>query len=94
MGPFRGALVLAPEFKELEKEKEKRRYERQAVTIQAMVKEKSLRVGLSANIARDILWGFTGRDLYRMFVVERGWTSDAYEKWLADQLISTLLGVT
>jgi AcrR family transcriptional regulator len=87
---FRGAAVLAPEFKELEKEKEIRRYNRQEVTIKAMVREKSLAIGLSATKARDILWAFTGRDMYRMFVIERGWTSDQYEKWLAQVLISTL----
>ena len=91
MDIFRGAAVLAPEFKELEKEKEMRRYNRQEVTIKAMVKEKSLAKGLSAIKARDILWAFTGRDMYRMFVVEQGWTSEEYEKWLAKLLISTLI---
>lgn len=92
MDIFRGAAVLAPEFKELEKEKEMRRYERQEVTIKAMIKEKSLVKGLAASKARDILWAFTGRDMYRMFVVEQGWTSDEYEKWLAQMLINTLIG--
>lgn len=91
MDIFRGAAILAPEFKELEKEKEIRRYTRQEVTIKAMVKEKSLSKVLTPNRARDILWAFTGRDLYRMFVVEQEWTSDEYEKWLAQFLISTLM---
>ncbi len=88
---FQGAAVLAPEFKELEKEKEMRRYNRQEVTVKAMVKEKSLAKGLKSTKARDILWAFTGRDLYRMFVIEQGWTSDEYEKWLANLLINTLI---
>ena len=92
MDIFRGAAVLAPEFRELEKEKEMRRYNRQEVTIKAMVKENSLVKGLSATKARDILWAFTGRDMYRMFVVEQGWTSDEYEKWLAQLLITSLIG--
>ena len=87
---FRGAVVLAPEFKELEKEREMRRYSRQEVTINAMAKEKSLSKNLSVNKARDILWAFTGRDMYRMLVVEQGWTSEEYEKWLA-QLLSNIL---
>ena len=90
MNIFRSAAVLGPEFKELEKEQEMRRYERQKVTIQAMVDEKSLSKGLNATKARDLLWAFTGRDLYRMFVIEQGWTSNAYEKWLASLLIKTL----
>lgn len=88
---FRGAAVLAPEFKELEKEKEMRRYSRQEVTIKAMRKEKSLSKDLTLKKARDILWAFTGRDLYRMFVIEQGWSSDEYEKWLSQLLIKTLL---
>lgn len=91
MDIFRGAAVLAPEFKELEKEKEMRRYNRQEVTIKAMIKEKSLAKGLKSDKARDILWAFTGRDIYRMFVIEQGWTSDEYEKWLAQFLINALI---
>ena len=89
---FRGAAVLAPEFKELEKEREMRRYDRQEVTIKAMAEEQSLSRGLSATKARDILWAFTGRDLYRMLVVEQGWTSDEYEKWLTQMLVNALIG--
>lgn len=88
---FRGAVVLSPEFKELEKEREKRRYERQEVTIKAMVKEHSLAPGMSVNKARDILWVFTGRDIYRMLVIEQGWKPEAYEKWLAELLANTLI---
>ena len=91
MGIFRGAAVLAPEFRELEKEREMRRHSRQEVTIKAMAKEKSLAIGLSINKARDILWAFTGRDMYRMLVVEQGWESEVYEKWLAQLLIKTLV---
>lgn len=91
---FRGAVVLAPEFKELEKEREMRRYSRQEVTIKAMAKEKSLSKNLSVNKARDVLWAFTGRDLYRMLVVEQGWTSEEYEKWLAQLLANTLIDQT
>ena len=91
MNLFRGASVLAPEFKELEKEREMRRYSRQEVTIKAMVKEKSLAKGLNEIKARDILWAFTGRDMYRMFVVEQGWTSEEYECWLTQLLINNLM---
>ncbi len=42
--------------------------------------------------ARDILWAFTGRDMYRMFVIEQGWTSEEYETWLAQLLVKMLTG--
>lgn len=93
MNVFQGAAVLAPEFKELEKEREMRRYNRQEVTIEAMVKENSLAKGLNITRARDMLWAFTGRDMYRMLVIEKGWTSDEYEMWLTQLLISTLVNI-
>lgn len=92
MSILQGAAVLAPEFKELEKEREMRRYTRQEVTIKAMVQDHSLMEGLSAKKARDILWALTGRDMYRMFVIEQGWSSDEYEKWLTQLLTSALIG--
>lgn len=88
---FRGASVLAPELKDLEKDREERRYKRQEEGVMVMAKEKILVQGMSVTKARDILWAFTGRDMYRMFVVQRGWSSDEYEQWLAQLLIDTLL---
>ena len=35
--------------------------------------------GLVMAKAHDILWAFTGRDMYRMLVIEQGWSSDEYE---------------
>lgn len=90
MDIFRGAAVLSPEFKELEKEREARRYSRQEETIRAMLEENTLADG-DLNKARDILWSFTGRDLYRLLVIERGWSSDEYEKWLAELLVNLLV---
>lgn len=88
---FRGASVLSPELKELEREREERRYIRQEETIKRLAQEKSLKKGLGESKARDILWALTGRDMYRLFVVERGWSSDEYEEWLAQLLSKTLL---
>ncbi len=94
MDIFRGASVLAPEFKELEREREERRYQRQEESMYMMEEQKCLIKGMSLTQARDIVWAFTGRDMYRMFVVQRGWSSDEYEKWLAELLIKTLLEPT
>ncbi len=91
MDIFRGAAVLAPELKKLERAMEQRRYKRQAETLKMTMAEGALAKGLSLPRARDILWAFTGRDMYRLFVIERGWTSEAYEQWLAQLLIQTLI---
>jgi AcrR family transcriptional regulator len=41
--------------------------------------------------ARDILWALTSPDIYRNLVVERRWSSQRYEDWLGDMLVSALL---
>lgn len=92
MDIFQGASLLSPELKKLEKERELRRYKRQEESIKLIVKEGALLKELTVSKARDILWAFTGRDMYRMFVIEQGWTSEDYEKWLAQLLIKTLIG--
>lgn len=91
MDIFQGASLLAPELKEQQKEREERRYLRQEEFVETLMKDKALLKNLSLSQARDILWAFTGRDIYRMFVIERGWTSEEYEKWLAQLLIKSLL---
>lgn len=91
MDIFKSAPFLSPEFKEVEKEREMRRYERQEESVREMAAENCLLKGLSITKARDILWAFTGRDLYRMLVVEQGWDSDEYERWLAQLLVKILI---
>ena len=88
---LRGASIVDPIFKGLEIERERRRYLRQKETVETMYKGKAFPHGLTLNKARDILWMFTGRDIYHMLVIERGWSSDEYEKWLADLLSHHLL---
>ena len=88
---LRSAAILDPVFKELEIERENRRYHRQKETVETLAKEKAFKDNLSTQRIRDILWAFTGRDFYRMFVIERGWSSDEYEEWLAELLIQTFL---
>jgi hypothetical protein len=34
---------------------------------------------------------YTGRDVYRMLVRERGWSADKYEEWLGGTLARSLL---
>ncbi len=88
---LRGASALDPVFKGLEMERERRRHQRQKETVEAMAGESAFVENLSLSKIRDVLWALTGRDLYRMLVIERGWSSDEYEKWLSNLLILTLL---
>jgi hypothetical protein len=78
-------------MKELEQERENRRYARQDEFVKLMGEENSLASGLTLLKARDILWTLTGREMYRLLVVERQWSSKEYEKWLAQMLVHALL---
>ncbi len=90
MDIMRSASVVSSELKELEQEREARRYERQGEYVEQMKND----LALPLSKARDIIWALSGRDLYRLFVIERGWTSDEYEEWLAEMLIKALLEAT
>jgi AcrR family transcriptional regulator len=91
IGLLRGAAIISPELTELERETEAIRFERQESTVQLLRDAKALRTGMSYERAREIFWALTGRDIYRMLVVEKKWPSDEYEKWLADLLVLALL---
>jgi AcrR family transcriptional regulator len=92
MGLIRGISALSPQLKKMELEQEAHRYDRQENTIRRLAKEKLLVSGLEVSQARDILWTLTSRENYRMLVIEREWSSDAYEEWLRKTLLQVLLG--
>ena len=75
----------------MEADNECRRRDAQASLVVALQASGQLRPELSVDDARDILWGLTGRDLYRAFVVIRTWPSSRFEQWLADTLVRSLL---
>jgi AcrR family transcriptional regulator len=89
---LRGSGVVAPELAKLEHQRECLRYERQERMIISLREARRLRPDLDYTTARDIFWMLTGRDIYRMLVRERGWSSQKYEDWLADALVRSLLG--
>ena len=88
---LRGAAILDPVFKELELEREQRRFQRQKETVEAMVNDQDFPGTMSLSKIRDLIWAFTGRDFYRMLVIERGWSSNEYEEWLAKLLVKIIL---
>ena len=88
---LRGASVVAPELAKLTQQRECLRYERQERMIVSLRDAGTLRSELDYTTARDVFWMLTGRDIYRMLVRERGWSSQKYQEWLADTLVRSLL---
>ena len=50
-----------------------------------------LRRGVSAAEAAEVLWTYNSAELYRLLVIERGWTPIRYGRWVAAALIAALL---
>ncbi|MGE0028663.1 MAG: TetR/AcrR family transcriptional regulator [Thermoleophilia bacterium] len=56
-----------------------------------LAEEGSLRPGLDAGRAADVLWALNHPDVWRLLVRVRGWSRDEYEVWLADAFRRELL---
>lgn len=59
--------------------------------VQSLAGHSPLREGLDVLQAAEIVWGITSPELYTLFTVDRGWSREAYGRWLADSLIRLLL---
>jgi AcrR family transcriptional regulator len=90
IGLLRGASIFSPEMRKLEREFEDARFELQRPRVEWLNESSLLPAGISVESARRIMWMYTSREVYRMMVVEGGWSPDEYEAWLADTLVSAL----
>ena len=88
---LRTAGAVAPELADLARQIGARRRQNQARLIAYLRERQVLRHDLSTEEATDVLWALTSYDLYRMLVVEQGWSPVRYEAWLAQLLIQHLL---
>lgn len=66
-------------------------HDNQATVVRMLHDQGSLRAGLEVERAADILWSLNHPDLWRLLVIERGWTSQEYESWIADTACAQLL---
>jgi AcrR family transcriptional regulator len=60
----------------------------------ALADRGALRPGLSERDADDIVHALASPDVYRLLVIDRGWSPQRYERWLAWTLGSQLLTIT
>jgi AcrR family transcriptional regulator len=90
IGLIRGASAFSTELRRIEGEFEQIRFALQEGRARLLVETFPVAQKLGIAKVRDIMWMLTGRDIYRMCVLERGWSSDDYQKWLAKTLIQVL----
>ena len=63
--------------------------------VAALLAEKgTLRAGLDVARAADTIYAVASYEGYELLVNERGWTTDEYERWLAETLCELLLEPT
>ena len=90
IGLMRGVSSFSAELRKQEQRFETIRYDMQRQRIKALFSANRQRPGLTEEEARRVLWMYTSRDIYRMLVVDSGWTADRYEEWLAATLVEAL----
>jgi AcrR family transcriptional regulator len=90
LGLIRGVSAFSPALSKLEKEFEDLRFSMQKERVELLFKQRKQRMGLTVEEAKRILWMYTSREVYRLLVLEAGWTPDRYEEWLSDTLLRAL----
>ena len=69
----------------------RQRQEGQGRIATSLARAGALRPRLRARDAADIIHALASPELYRLLVVDRQWSTDRYERWLADTLTDQLL---
>jgi AcrR family transcriptional regulator len=90
LGLMRGSAAFSSELKAMEREFEALRLEMQEPRVDALFDQNCAKSGLEKEAARQLLWMYTSRDIYRMLVIESGWTPMRYRQWLSATLLSAL----
>lgn len=94
-GVIEAAAGVDPEIAVLwQKLQDQRRYGMglAAVDILAAARARGRPVKVEDEHAGDIVWFLTGPWAYRAFVIDRGWSLDQYEDWMARTAADQLIG--
>ncbi|MEO6207410.1 MAG: helix-turn-helix domain-containing protein [Candidatus Limnocylindrales bacterium] len=90
----RGAASAEPELAALRDRGKADRFAGQRQLLNIVVGAAGPRPGLDLDDASDILYAIGSPEMYRLFVVDRGWTADRFEAWYAETLERLLFPVT
>lgn len=80
-----GAAMLLAEL-------DRQRRRGQGLVVRDLVRDGTLRTELTSRRAGDLVHALLSPELFRLLVVEAGWSVGRYETWLADLLADQLLG--
>jgi AcrR family transcriptional regulator len=88
----RDGAASEPELKALWRELETSRFEGQGRFVTMLQQRGVLRPGQSVEEGTDVVWTLCSLAVHDLLVVERGWSAERYEAWLANTLVHELLG--
>jgi AcrR family transcriptional regulator len=69
----------------------RQRQEGQGRVATALARAKALRTGLGARDAGDLIHALASPELYHLLVIDRAWSPERYQRWLAEALAGQLL---
>ena len=87
----RGAATADADLAALQRSLTTARLADVSMVAQSLAEKDALRRDITVERATDILWALGSADIYRMLVVDRGWSSTEYRAWLGRTLIDSLL---
>ena len=91
LGLLRNVSGFSPALRQIEEEFEQTRHRMQEGRLRRLFAAGRENRRISFDEARRILWMYTSRDVYRMLVIEGGWTPDRYQEWLSRTLVEALV---
>jgi AcrR family transcriptional regulator len=86
----RGAATADPDIAALRRKMTASRLQDNRLVAESLARKNALGAGWTAERAADVFWVLGSSDLYRMLVVDRNWSPDQYERWLASALAQVL----
>jgi AcrR family transcriptional regulator len=88
---LRGAAAVDAEVGALRTNTQESRYASMRRFISWVAANGPLRDGLTEDDAAAVVWTLTSPEVHLLLRVQRGWTTERYEAWLANTLTRTLL---
>lgn len=88
---MRSAALADPEMEDLLRETDQDRLERMRHHARFLKERRYLREGVTLREATDVLWTCSSVEIYDLLVVQRGWPTPRFARFVADFMITALL---
>lgn len=86
-----GAASSDPDVAELLDDLNRQRRTGQGQVVRSLARAGALRPGLRQRDAADVVYTLMSPEVYRLLVLDRGWSPQRYQRWLTATLVDCLL---